>query len=740
MATNLSETSIFNPSVKDVTVPFFLGLPKAISDQKNYGTALSEGLKGAAEVGTDVVKVAHTLTQQTLDDSIHAKIDAVRDPYNYQLSQALDAARGNAQTPAAGGTVTRTDVTGKPIGPRGSLDLLSQPDPAQMPAGLDNLTENLTSLGGARANGKLSRTDYSARLDALAKDFRADYPGWREYIDKKFESITGENPANALIKERIADINTFVGAAKAERDKIINAGMTAIHEGVPDAAERLEIFKATGNTQAYLRFLNQSNAHKYAKALADAKFTETKDTIADKQMQAEQVVAKNIIQPMISAHIGSILESAGVSSDPKAQQKAFDNMDPATSQNLAQNMRARAKWMEAEMRRKINAPIPGDPSGNSYGFYLKAEGTNKLIEDNMKPIYATADYLTNKETGLAGLQARLTQSWLEGTAYRIGGTPGFGEFMREAKVVETAIGPQAMSTVMTKLITDDLPTQWNNYSNARKIGAAAGTIDPATGKMRYLVDDVIEAHKRVKEDDTIPEAQKPKLTAEINQQFIQQIQSIADPDTPIALKQKYIERAFSEEGKGLLAQIERDGIGPTGKKGKFSVYNELTDRRMTDAVKALGGKHWELYKNWAESTWSNELLKPEVRALTADINSSAGKDIGKLDIQLTWNDKAHTFGATFGVLGQPTRGAVERDIVNRVVQDRIEDTIVRLNGTLSKYAYIAKTEGLDVNTYVAKALLQIIGQNPTEPTAQAFIDAIHMTTRPIPKPVKPTTP
>jgi hypothetical protein len=161
---------------------------------------------------------------------------------------------------------------------------------------------------------------------------------------------------------------------------------------------------------------------------------------------------------------------------------------------------------------------------------------------------------------------------------------------------------------------------------------------------------------------------------------------------------------------------------------------------MTDAIRELGGKHWEMYKNWAESTWSNELLKPEVRALTVDVARVANSEIGKMDVHLTWNDKAHKFGATFGELGQPApgyRGIVSREHVSQVMQDRINDSIVRLNGTLSKYAYIAKAEGLDVNQYVAKALLQIIGQNPAEPTAEAFIEAIRQTTRNIPKPVKP---
>lgn len=738
MATNLSSSSIFNPDQKDEPLTYYGGLAKPISDPKAY-SATAEAINTGAKVTADVVKVAHTLTQQDLDDRIHNKIDAIRDPYAAQLSSALDEAKGAKQIQE--GTVTRTDVQGNPIGPRGTLDILSEPT-GQVPKALDDLTPNLTALQGARANKKISKTDYDARLDALAKDFRRDFPGWRDYIDAKFQSITGENPANAVIRSRIQDINSWVAASKSEQDKILGVAMREENLRIEGMPERIQIAKATGNYDSLLKFIQENTITKRRAELAEQGLNETKFTLADKALQSTKLGEKQASQ-RVTNYMDTLLEASGISTDPAKAQATFEGMDPAQAQQTAQLIRSKVELMRAQIRADLHAPIKGDSGGNSKAFYMGPDAVNKTIDESIKPALALADYLDNKQNGLAFHYARMNQAWQDTAANQMLGTKKMGDMLREGKVFEQHFGSQALAVIIPKLMTDGISDEYKKYkvsAISKKWDAVMANPDPVTGAPRTLKDDVLEARKQVMTDPELTAEEKPKIMAKLNETFISQIRDIQDPTIPADIRKRYVERAYSEEGKGLIAQLERDGIGTGGKKGKFSVYNDLYSDEQTAAIAKLGGKHWEMYKDSAQSAWSNELLKPELRSLNSII-------IQNPNVEITWNDKEHKFGANFGpatasggMFGAPSdyKSVVPAaGEVSRFTQERVGDTVRRLNSTLQKYATIAKSEGADapgINNYVLRTLSQAVGNDPgAEPTAANFFKAV-LASRPKPEP------
>lgn len=700
MPTNLSPATVFNPGLATVPLEDMTRLSRP-SEAPRLTSVAGEAVKDAGNVFVDAVKVAHTLTEQDLGERIRNSAENQRDPYNDQLAAALDEARG--QVKRDGGTVTRVDTQGNPIGPRGSLDILGQAENTKTPLELQNLTENLTSLSGAKANGKLSRTGYLARLDSLAKDFRADFPGWRDFIDKKFEQVTGVIPANALVQARISDINSFVGAAKAERDKIVNVGLKAIQEGMPSSEKELALYKATGNERAFLQYIQQQNAQEWATKQMELKLKEQTAFLGEKKTQATMLVNQHAAN-VVGSDLNVIYKAVGINVDPKNPSKAFEDMSPAQAEQVGQMILAHIPKWEADIRTRAFRPMEG--TKESWGTYATAEEVNKAIDANTRIGKDMAAYLMNKETGLAGKLARITKAWHEEGENAITGTPELKDIMIMSKTMLNNFGPQAMPTIMDNVIREDLPGKVKNYMSGKVIEAAAGKPNPVTGIPINLEDDVLKYRERVLAIPNVPDADKQKWIAAGTQQLLKQIYSIPDPTIPKELKQRYIERAFSPEGQDLIGQMNRDGIGTNGAKGKFDVYNHLYSPEMTAAIKEVGGKHWDMYKDKAAGVWARELLKPELREIDSIVRNNP-------DLKLGWDNVNYKFQASFA------------GDVSRFTSERVGDAVQKLNSTLAKYAAIAKADGKDVNAYVGSVLYQAVGQNPKENvTADQFLRSV----------------
>lgn len=162
---------------------------------KAIGGALNEGASALKE-GVQGITAAY---EKGIQNSIYAAVDPVRDDYMAKLHTADQALRDK-------------DV----------------PDPLgrDAPRDVKGLPRALDTLDNARANGKLSQTDYDARLNALAKEIRSKYPGFRQYVDEEFKRVTGRDSANQYIRSVIGDIDSFIAGKQAKRDSLETHLMT----------------------------------------------------------------------------------------------------------------------------------------------------------------------------------------------------------------------------------------------------------------------------------------------------------------------------------------------------------------------------------------------------------------------------------------------------------------------------------------------------------------------------------
>src|SRR6185312_5765483 len=132
---------------------------EAVGDNK-----YADLFKDLAETGNFLGKAGVNIVKKDIEDKVYQVADKERQSYT-DLVEKIKAG----------------------VGVKNVLDANAE-DTGQesQPAEVANLPDTLSALQGARDSGKISGTYYQSRLLADAKNLRAQYPDFREEIDRAF--------------------------------------------------------------------------------------------------------------------------------------------------------------------------------------------------------------------------------------------------------------------------------------------------------------------------------------------------------------------------------------------------------------------------------------------------------------------------------------------------------------------------------------------------------------------------
>lgn len=164
----------FNPDVPDVA-PGNYNVTRPI-DQPKANTALGglfdsvgKGLKDAGEIVKDATKLSDFTNKEFLSNSISLDLNAQRDRHIVDLEEKNISLQGGQ------------NADGSP------------------PIGLQGLPGKVNTLAAAKAQNKVDDVYFRGRVDDLSKQYRAAYPGYRDYIDATFSKAGFGQPANAYM-------------------------------------------------------------------------------------------------------------------------------------------------------------------------------------------------------------------------------------------------------------------------------------------------------------------------------------------------------------------------------------------------------------------------------------------------------------------------------------------------------------------------------------------------------------
>src|ERR1700678_19316 len=181
----------FDPQVPAIQAPDWSNVSKPISQPESItkaDTSTGITLSTLANVGEEAVGLAKNTMQDYLKNQVETGVNKLRDDYT-----------------AAYQTIKTAQNTLIPNQQQSLVDAQQPPVPGGLQSGLDRAKQ----LGIAQIQnlGKVNDTQYTMQLNALAKQMRAQYPGFKDYIDEQMKSVSGVDPANAVMKNLLEDIN-----------------------------------------------------------------------------------------------------------------------------------------------------------------------------------------------------------------------------------------------------------------------------------------------------------------------------------------------------------------------------------------------------------------------------------------------------------------------------------------------------------------------------------------------------
>lgn len=695
--------SIFNPSVPDTQDPNWLGWSKPISVTPT-NTSTGVALSTAASVGGDAIKLADTATKSVLEDQIYDSAKAEQQRRQDELNNTYDLVRGSPTAQA--GSLLATD---------GSTNA---------PPALQNLPSRVGIIDDARANGKISQTDYAMRLDALAKDFRSRYPGYKEFVDQTIQKVTGIDPANKMIESRIQDINTFVTNSNTEKNKawayVTNEAVRDTPEGI-DAAQKLQAGQITP-AQA-IASVAPALQRKYTHDQKMQALTEFKGDNEKEQTITKQA-ANTYASGEVTAGIGKVMLpnhqdfQTWIAAHPPGSTGNIDEKEwLATAQTLQTNRNTQYEslWKYFSNNSKDN------PTGKSTLEILGDTGTKELINTNLAPwdnqISAINDHnigrMYTNSLELDQKSKRMELKLLDGDQ---------SGKLWAMKTANSATGPNWQSAMvrfglnlgLTASETADLNQVVKGMTLQPGIqvegfsGPGTGTSQIITPKKAY------EAVIQRNQDPTIlGSPSSPNLNA-----------AIADAPTHIITSKDATDQqklsaargAFGPENQGELGLIK-------GAQNKTDVYTNRTSTKMTDEIWRLNQQQpgvWAGYTKWATNEFAHELYSKDITMLRFVQDNP--------NIKITWDTENHQLGIVTGNQVQsmnPSKtkslysGAMPDDQTrygSTTIDERMNDAkaaVIRINQGLQSINYMFQKEGKDPDVYTRSFLLGL-GVGPSK--------------------------
>lgn len=660
----------------------------------------AESIEGAGKVLEGGVKAADTLVKNSLTNSIEDTAGNVRDKYSANLDQAL--ALANAGTD-----------------PSKKLDLLASTasQDKTVPKGLQSLPDLLAKMDTQNANGKVSETKYRGDLSSLAKQYRAAWPGYREYIDSQFSRVTDTGPANDYIRTQVASLNAAVGAMKEGRSKLDTLAVEGV-KNIKGFDVTYQDWKSGKISDAQLTHqYNLGMSWKFDQEKANSEWDVAEKGSKLKGLKAEQAFTSDLSSPTKSIinNLASDERLDKVEADLRA-----DRVDPVHAQQLSTHFAViRSQIVNAAIERANNKGWAQDMDPKKLKELV--DGNPDVMRlDNIIKLLNSGDH------DVAGLMLRDYKATIDMGKHDFLVNGGDAAKALVAGEVLKGLG-ENQSIAVEKLLTQgkglDDGKKWFDNFNIR-----AGT-QPNQGDTSLPPDKQIITMSHAVEEALNNDIKDPKA---FKQLYATIGQNIADPKMPAQLKAGYMQFAYDPRNIPLLNKFEPDHIDPQTNKvipGRVWLYQQLTGEGNAAQVEAVdkaypGAGIKDKYLNYVEKA-GQQLISQEVSryqwpSLPKMFSGqfSTGPTAPESDpVKVSFDNENMKFEVKPASRGL-THGAT---VATKQVQSA-QEYADRVNTVLGSVKTTAALGGMDVNAYIYQ-LLAAMGPD-INPLAQKMLQAV----------------
>jgi len=640
---------------------------EAVGDNK-----YADLFKDLAETGNFLGKAGVNIVKKDIEDKVYLVADKERQSYT-DLLEKIKAG----------------------VGVKNVLDANAE-DTGQesQPAEVANLPDTLSALQGARDSGKISGTYYQSRLLADAKNLRAQYPDFREEIDRAFAKVTGTNPANAYITSLVQDINRATQASASDKNKMLTYIRGNLQfPGAPDVYAKYNAGLMDNND--VIKWAAPYEQEKYQLNMRALKFQDQNNTRQDQQ----RIAGDNIDYASgvsVGRAVDSMMHSMGLntSDDVGRLSSMEDNkLIPPTQWSQWGQQLATAKL---QLRNRMISDI--DAQGYTKAVGGKAEAI-KRVDASLAPVDALIDRVYNHDFGgiysiktqLAAMNDQQQQKMLT--------DPKIGPALQTAKALKDIGGEQNLQNFMLDTIKGDFPQNFKAWYQASSQEMQTQYTMKNTG-VPYTFNDRIDALKTSGINN-----------AQLNRSVLDEVSKIADPKIPEAVRMNYALGAFSDGNRGMISRLQADGVDANGRQvsGQNAVFQRFTSPEMTHAMFELGKKEpqvWTNYVNWAKDTIGSELMNREINDLKA-LPDNAG-------VRVDWDPSNHRF-VTVDTSTPESRAVMTHMRGNPTAPgansyyNTVNATVNRMNSQIYNFKRIAEASGDNVDAFILKTIADVAG-------------------------------
>lgn len=665
----------FNPDIPDVGVSpgQYLNHSKSIS-QPDANKSVSSLLTGAGQVWDTAIKGIDETNKAVISDVVSGVVDTERDAAIGALESRKVAAANNKVISDA-----NTDVA---------------------PDAVDQGIDNVASIQNAQKSGKLAPTYYYQRLTSEVKQLRAQFPGYREYIDQKVSSITGVDPANAYMSHLMQDINK-ANTGTSELQRTIN--LVRSHTDNPMMPQIYDNLVKTGDIAAANRAISSFSALTAQRAAAAADRANKKDVREDDGIAATQE-ATNYGSKFIAQSFQNTSDTAGW----KTVQELGDYVQgvrlgtkPTWTAQEADNaylwLSQQSDTARAHLQKQMYTP--GAPNAPTWAARMIAAGKNPndVIGTAMEPYEMLKKAIRDKDLPLAAQHLSTVQSTLNEGQYTL--------LTQNTDVKKTLVLTNALNQLGGQ-----------NWGQTALVGYLSSSIQPTVQtylKSQFLQQAIQPDYIRtgdktqiVPTKNTVSTLQKAGVTdGVVYNKVIEKVDLIGKKDTPVEVKKGLIAANYSTNNADMLGLINDDGINPkTGQTipGKHSTFARMFSPDNINETFRLtkGTDQWTEVKNTASEMFSLQLFQRDMDDL-----KQVQKDP---NVKIGWDTEKHNWkvlsvsGKSPEVLFAPASRAGANPLSEGFT--RASRIMTNLNKGLDVMANIAKAEGSDVDEYLLKEM------------------------------------
>lgn len=561
--------------------------------------------------------------------------------------------------------------------------------PAGTPPQMTSFEERASKLSQAHSEGRIGDAYYYAQLNAMSKEMRSKYPGFRDEVDAVIQKTTGVVPANALRNAVLAQLE----ATRSAQDKAAQNDRTYALQNekhwTPAMRERMA---ATGQLPSVQELspivsANEGRARLVQSARAEMELDEANGKqVAGRAVDQFHSETRDVYGQVFSEAVKKLDTAVGQTLGKGAAMSAGD----------LQQVTGAVQALEMELQNSIDKVLNGVPEGRSKSLAQlinDSDKIRKMREDALAPIQRIKEAIANKDFGLAQANARALAAYKDQKSRQlierydhlqtIAGLKQVGGEQFISQILAIPGGPEVMSGIL---------------------GTVRDVFEPRMAAGKATLKDYVD------------EAKRNGGGAKTYREIINRgVTVLANPETPSEIRKNISASFFNPESLNAFKKGDRP-----------QVYRMLASPEVSKQMIALKDTQPEVFTRYSD--WIMKSFFQVHQQLGSDVNS-IGEDKA---FTAKFNPATNQFEPALTPYGMRlVKPRMSGALVDPMEAARrylpgasgLLDSVNEMNKNIKVLEPIMKAKGLDVGTEMDK-LFRIQGVLPDAPKKKGWLEML----------------